>query len=101
MSINDFQERCKQALQYALRIEGLPEPALSYIRGRSENYLNGHVGKCEFWIYEDGADFVVGERTKDERNHWIYEPQDFDKDSILIEKFVSDLIRELKSSNIN
>lgn len=88
MDLNPFQRKLVDALEAAF---GSGSLTITKEHGRSEGYVHGRLGLCEFWIYDAGADFVVGDRRQDEKNHWIFEPQDYADEEALINAFMADI----------
>jgi hypothetical protein len=90
--LNQFQRTCIERLSHGLSAANQPSPEYAVVEGERENYVEGRVGRVEFWIYEEGINFVDGPLLDSQENHWIYEPQDYDSESALIEDSVGDFV---------
>jgi hypothetical protein len=96
--LNKFQRACIERLSRALSAANQSSPEYAVVERESENYAEGRVGRVEFWIYEEGINFVDGPLLDSQENHWIYEPQDYDSESALVEDFVRDFVEVVRGA---
>lgn len=88
--LNTFQKKCEESINQACSRMDVEQPIIKKVTGRTEYYIAGQIGQCKFWIYEEGAEFLVGDERKDDKNRWIFEIQDYDSEDELIAELISD-----------
>ncbi len=87
--MNEFQINCEKSLIEALRGKGFSIRERTVSKG--DTYITGKVGEYQFWIYDDGSDFLSDFYGK------VYEKYDYDNFEELIGRFSVDLIDALEN----